>query len=236
MMTKQEYENAFQNPNVLINVGKLKLDSGKIVACDPYNMRDATYFSFFVPPGNYDVQLVEISLPDYGERIAYARILFIPGDEMASMELARCSNPMNHIVGSGLSSFMDEVTRAEFARIFEKFYGDHPKGNYYTDINQAEFKKSAKTTAPGDDGNWAMHWLPGSELNVAMFSSGLGDGEYRSYWARNKYGKIVALVTDFGIVSKKPRVQKPKTEPLKPEPVKTVLRKKNGAIAQSLSK
>jgi hypothetical protein len=226
LMTKQEYENAFQATHELINLGKINLESGKIVACDPYNMRDAVSFPYHVPPGKYDVELFAFELPDMGERIAYARILFRPGERVTSIELARCTNPMNHAVDSGLSSFMDEVTRAEFSKTFEKFYEDHPDGNYYTDINQAEFKKSAKATSPGDDGNYAMHFLPGSELNVAMFSSGRGDGFYNSYWARNQYGKIIALITDFKIIPRKPFTRKTKPEPQQPEPIKTVLRKK----------
>ncbi|WP_225764994.1 DUF4241 domain-containing protein [Inquilinus sp. Marseille-Q2685] len=36
--------------------------------------------------------------------------------------------------------------------------------------------------------------------NVAMFSSGWRDGFYASYFGLDETGRVVALVTDFGVV------------------------------------
>jgi hypothetical protein len=37
------------------------------------------------------------------------------------------------------------------------------------------------------------------ELNMFIFTSGWGDGEYASYWGFDANGSPVCLITDFGI-------------------------------------
>ena len=38
------------------------------------------------------------------------------------------------------------------------------------------------------------------DVNVAVFSSGWGDGFYASYWGEDEAGNVLALVTDFGVL------------------------------------
>ena len=53
---------------------------------------------------------------------------------------------------------------------------------------------------------WALVPIPGTQgLNVATFSSGLGDGAYVSYWGFDAAGGIACLVTDFEIVGRPDR-------------------------------
>jgi hypothetical protein len=48
---------------------------------------------------------------------------------------------------------------------------------------------------------WAIVTLdPTTGLNVAMFSSGIGDGSYYSYWGCTDDSELVCLTTDFGIL------------------------------------
>ncbi len=197
------YEDAFASMCKVITIGKLHLPSGKIVACDPYFCVSAVPFSREVSPGNYDVQLCQIDSPDWGPRIALARILFKCRGRAVAFEKAikEFTDSSGHFVDSGVSSFMDELTRVAFAEVLAEYYHSHPRGNYYTDILAAEFKRNAVNQQDTTDiGRWNLHCLPNLELNVAMFASGLGDGFYESFWGLDKDGEATCLVTDFGIL------------------------------------
>jgi hypothetical protein len=50
-------------------------------------------------------------------------------------------------------------------------------------------------------GGWADFQLEGEKgLNVVLFPSGDGDGEYPSYWGYDGAGGLACLVTDFGLL------------------------------------
>jgi hypothetical protein len=104
-------------------------------------------------------------------------------------------------VDSGIACYMDDVTRTAFAEVLTNYYRTNPTGNYYTDVLNAEFKASGSDADdPFDLGKWNLHRVPGTELNVAMFASGLGDGWYSSWWGLGESGDVVSLVTDFGLM------------------------------------
>jgi hypothetical protein len=43
-----------------------------------------------------------------------------------------------------------------------------------------------------------MHFpIPGEITNIAIFSSGWGDGYYPAFWGLDKFGKPLVLVIDF---------------------------------------
>jgi hypothetical protein len=54
----------------------------------------------------------------------------------------------------------------------------------------------------GEREDWLLHRLAGSDLTVAMFASGLGDGSYDSVWGVSDADEPVWLVTDFDVVSR----------------------------------
>jgi Protein of unknown function (DUF4241) len=199
-MPHPRYERAFASDTDVVTIGKLDLPSGRVVVCDPYLCAEAHSFSRLAPPGEYDVQVRRLNSSEWGERIAFARLLIRPGDAVASFELATrgAGDSGRFLVNSGVASYMDDVTRVVFAEVLVNYYGRNPGGNYYTDVLEAEFKKSAvDQTNPLDPGRWNLHRLPGTELSVAMFASGLGDGAYQSWWGFAASGHLVSLVTDF---------------------------------------
>ena len=56
----------------------------------------------------------------------------------------------------------------------------------------------ALNSAPVGSRAWLLR--PYGQANVAMFSSGWGDGFYASWFGLDEAGRVVALVTDFGVV------------------------------------
>ena len=58
-----------------VNIGKLNVESGKLIACDPIVMHDAKPFSQTFPVGQFPVQLAIAKVND-DERVAFSRISF----------------------------------------------------------------------------------------------------------------------------------------------------------------
>ena len=201
-MSQHTYDDEFAAPHEVITLGGLLLPSGRVAACDPYFCASATPFARRVSPGGYEVQLRRVRSEEWGRRIALARIVFRPGARARAFEPAATEGGVGaYFVDSGVGSFMDETTRQAFAELLANYYRANPRGNYYTDVLAAEFKRSADDPDdPGDIGRWNMHNLPGSGLNVAMFGSGLGDGSYESFWGVGEDGEATSLVTDFKIL------------------------------------
>nr|WP_261401303.1 DUF4241 domain-containing protein [Chenggangzhangella methanolivorans] len=92
-------------------------------------------------------------------------------------------------VDAGLGSFMDhEAVRAM------RWRGRETKCDNYYDCVLAD-----ELAANNDD--YAMHLpMKDEDANVAVFSSGWGDGFYATYWGEDESGQALALVTDFGVL------------------------------------
>jgi hypothetical protein len=201
-MHPRDYKRAFAADADVIDIGKLDLPSGSVVACDPYFCASAHPFSRHVPAGKYEVQVCRKTSPEWGERIALARLHILPDVNAVAFEPATrgVGDAGRFFVDSGIASYMDDVTRVVFAEHLANYYRSHPDGNYYADVIEAELKKSsADPDNPLDSGKWTLHRVPGTELTVAMFASGLGDGWYTSWWGLSESGDVVSLVTDFGL-------------------------------------
>jgi hypothetical protein len=201
-MDHQRYERAFARHSELLTIGKLALPSGRVVACDPFFCSDARSFARAIPRGDYAVQIRRSTSAEWGARIGLARLLVRPNEPIASFEPAvrGPGDAGRFFVESGLASYMDEATRAAFTELLATYYVENPQGNYYTDILEPEFRKSAVEQAnPLTPGDWNLHRLPGTNLDVAMFACGLGDSAYQSWWGLGASGGVVALVTDFGL-------------------------------------
>jgi hypothetical protein len=113
-----------------------------------------------------------------------------------------------HFVDSGLSSFMDEATRPRFAAALGAHARSAIDANYYWDVLEAGFRASADDpTDPEQAGDWCLHaFADDTAARVAMFSSGLGDGTYSTWWALDGLGGRIGLLTNFEVFT---RAEKP---------------------------
>jgi len=176
-------------------IGDLELPTGGIIACDPLiSGTEMLAFSRRVKPGRYEVSLLEAQ-----GRVAVAVLRFRPGTP-ARWELAtlpgqdvaalKDDEVFGYPVDAGLGSFMDKTAMVLMSEQQDKL-GAEP--NYYDDVLAAEF-------APNQD-RFAMHRpVAGNPLNIAMFSSGWGDGIYPSFWGLDAAGEPLVLMTDFGVL------------------------------------
>lgn len=185
-----------------VRVGTLHLSSGQVYCCDPFLSHEVDCFELRVPPGAYEVDLRIAAFPDWGERVALARLL-ISGQRVTRWQqafyVADGERLASFRVDAGLACFMDRDTAVLLTQAIDSFYRSRPDGNYYTDLLETGFLQNAEH--PGSSGDWAMHKpVPGNAGNVAMFASGLGDGMYSAWWGLDAAGEPAMLVADFGLL------------------------------------
>jgi hypothetical protein len=175
-------------------IGDIQLPTGKLVACDPLVSCDAA-FTKPVPTGSFPLTLAIASIGN-DERVGYAKITFAPG-RIESWELAvvagqdvatlKKGEVFGYGVDSGTGGFMDAAALQAYEA--ERLKGGEP----FDQRLFVELDKTYKHTR-----SWYL--LPTEKGTVAMFSSGYGDGFYPTYRCYDKAGKLLAVITDFGLV------------------------------------
>jgi hypothetical protein len=171
------------------DIGKIKIESGKVIACDPIVMHDATPFTQVFPKGEFLVQLAMVKVKDY-ERVALSRIVFSE-KPVSKWEFAlkEGQKPISlkdtsfycYGVDGGMGIFIDSISNVTFNQ-------KDPKEWEKTFIKMAE-----------ENGNRG-HMHSFDNHNLAAFSTGYGDGCYATYIGFDKEGNVCRLLTDFGII------------------------------------
>ena len=188
----------------VVNVGRLQVQSGRVYCCDPFLSHEVNALEETVPAGKYDVDVCVVTLPQWGSRVALARLHLStakPVEWQQATYVIDGERESEFRVDAGLACFMDQQTRDLFVRVVNEFHAADENANYYDDILAAEFKQNADPANPYHAGDWALHTVvAGQPANVAMFASGLGDGFYSAYWGVDDTGKPALLVADFGIL------------------------------------
>jgi hypothetical protein len=169
-------------------IGRLYLPSGRVIAADALVEPTLPPFARAVPPGRYPVHIAIAHLQkDEDQRVAAA--LSFGAAPVAAWEGAELEGrpATAYGVDSGTGSFLSQEAAAVFA---ERLSGP------YADTVMEQMESNYVHTR-----NWAVVDLPGTEgLNLALFSSGYGDGAYASYWGLDGAGEAVVLLTDFGLL------------------------------------
>jgi Protein of unknown function (DUF4241) len=182
-------------------IGTLHLPSGNVVACDPLVTPERPPFTKIVPPGCYPVY---VSIAKYGddagadERIACAILRFttkIPSRWEMALLPTQDANELNedeffgYPVDAGVGCFMDEETAKALCKKMDEVE------DYYELIIDALDETYIHTRS------WADFRVGGhGEQNLVVFSSGMGDGMYPSYWGYECDGELAQLITDFQLL------------------------------------
>lgn len=171
--------------------GTLKVTEGKIIACDPMLYDQSEPFTTTFPTGNFPVQLAVAKIGD-DERTGFARIKFSE-ETPVSWVPAVCDDEdlkPNEMTGYGVDSgtgvFMDSSGANELSAFLTE------SEDNFEQISAA-FYKNYKDT-------WCALIWEKNGANVALFSSGWGDGFYASYIGYDQEGNICRLVTDFSVI------------------------------------
>ena len=191
-----------------VDLGKLHLPTGKIVASDPTVYFDEKPFVIQVETGSYSVILSIARIAEnnnvefQNERVAFAMLKFreklpirweIAVRENDDISKSNRDSFFGYGVDSGTGCFMDVETQS----ILNDLYFD--SFDTENNIDSVLCKLQEKNFVPVWDWiNYDFECLPNN--NLIAFSSGLGDGEYASYFGFDENNQAVCLVTDFGIV------------------------------------
>jgi hypothetical protein len=172
-----------------LNIGVIKIHSGKIIACDPIVMQDAVPFARVFPKGEFPVHLA-MAKTDNDERVAFSRIVF--SDKPVSkweFALEKGQAPISlgdtsfycYGVDAGTGIFIDSVSNA-----------------YFSQRSHNEWEDVFITKAEKNGYKGYVHDFEGH--NLATFSTGYGDGCYATYIGFDDGGNACQILTDFGLV------------------------------------
>jgi hypothetical protein len=197
-MNASRYEQAFADTGAVVTVGEIRLPSGRAVVCDPFRCTDAPTLARRVPAGLYGVEVRTVSTASWGCRVALARLVIRPRAHAARLQRAELDGAEDGTcVESGVACFLAAEAREAFGTELRAFYAREEAK--YLDVLGRDFTPERSESCAGD-GRWVLHRLRATDLDVAMFSSGLGDGAHETFWAQDERGDIAALVTDFGLL------------------------------------
>jgi len=171
------------------DIGKIRIESGKIIACDPIVMDDTSPFTQMFPIGEFPVHLAMAKTYN-DERVAFSRIVFSV-NPIFKWEFAlqkdqkpislKDSNYYCYGVDAGTGIFIDSISNIRF--------NQQPRSEW----DNVFITKAEKNGYKG-----YIHDFEGT--NLATFSTGYGDGCYATYIGFDIEGKVCQLLTDFEIV------------------------------------
>ena len=181
----------------IIKLGKIKIVSGKICACDPLVESHFVPFEKEVPKGEFPVELY---LEEDSDLVGMAVIWFddnkavkewemakVPGESISKEELEE-GFILGFPVESGLACFMDPEA-----------------ANAFLEKEDAEKENEEHEESPflgplllENGGDWAMADIS-DKWNMAVFSSGYGEGSYACYFGYTDQGKLSALAMDLDV-------------------------------------
>jgi hypothetical protein len=180
----------------VVPAGDLRLDTGRLIACDPLSyVGDEGFepFTVTVPPGSYPVVASVVTLsgdaPEH-RRVAAARLTARDVPPAAwEMAVVRGQDPaelkeghyFGYGVDAGLGCFMDEAANRAFPYVLDE---------------RPEWLWSAMAST-GDSAVPFIATDPASGQSLAAFSSGWGDGAYPTWIGRDATGEVACFVTDF---------------------------------------
>jgi hypothetical protein len=175
-----------------VNIGNIKIPSGRIIACDPLHIDEyGIPFTRVFPTGEFPVQLSIAKMNDE-ELIAFGRILFSE-EPVARWEFAlqEGQEPIpvggrkmhGYAVDAGVVLFMDEAAK----KALPDSIVAETNGAVFTEMDK-HYRK-----------NWQYAVYHFGNHNLATFTTGFGDGRYGTYIGFDASGKPCRLVTDFDL-------------------------------------
>ncbi|MFT3700990.1 MAG: DUF4241 domain-containing protein [Agriterribacter sp.] len=178
-----------------IQIGKLKVETGKLIACDPIQLENFEPFTQQFPTGKFPVQL-SIAKIKTDERVAFSQILFSES-AVAKWEFAlqKGQQPLSifsdtiygYGVDAGMGMFIDEKASKAFSLLIKD------DQNLWEKIFLKSMHEQYRNT-------WDFLLYDFQGGNFAAFATGYGDGSYATYIGFDEKGLPCRLLTDFGLV------------------------------------
>jgi len=175
-----------------VTIGKIKVVSGHLIACDPLHIDEyGIPFTQVFPTGEFPVQL-SIGKLKGEETVAFARINFSDAP-VEKWEFALQKGQQPHPVGGkemhgysvdgGVGIYMDEAA----IKALDNSTVANFEGKVFKDMNKHYHN------------DWRYTMYDFGTHNLAAFTTGVGDGYYGTYIGFDAAGNPCRLLTDFGI-------------------------------------
>lgn len=190
----------------LLDIGNVHFPTGKILACDLWNLKDAaeSYFQT-IPPGTYPVTIcvilnkcryacVKVSVSDK-KPARYETALL--GNEKLE-ELNGSGDYFGFEVDSGMGCIVDAKTQ-EYYKNYLLNFADNDNFSVYDDIF-AELLEENCQRAPKYQkicGDWLNWTIPGTDVSIPLFAAGWGDGVYPCYFGYDKENNVCGVYIQF---------------------------------------
>lgn len=180
-----------------INVGTLKLKTGKLIATDPILLYDDQAFNIKVKPGDYPISAYVADFENGEKMTALSKIEFSKENPvkwiMALYDGENSNNLKNDEflgfdVENGICAYMDECVMEELDLLFED--------------DLEEYENSIRTSVKFSKKAFSYKDIPygKNNCNILAFSAGWKEGTFPSYFGYDKNNKICCLVTDFMVL------------------------------------
>jgi hypothetical protein len=198
MFTDPSPARSFETPVTLTvePAGDVVLPAGRLTAGDAFIM-DALPFTLRVPAGRHPVSVLQADFEDGDRRVAGAVVRFADGEPIRwELAVVDGQDPAaldpTEIFGYGVDSGTGSFTSPEaLARLKDEAA--------YSAYSRALLAAMPGKTL-GDPLVAAVEVDAASGANVIAFASGFGDGVYPSYAGLDRAGRIVVVLTDFGVL------------------------------------
>ena len=194
----------------ILDIGKVNLPTGEILACDPLvELGEARTYIQKTPVGKFPVKICVVPSRDYGNRYACVKVEFnknkpvvyelaVTGNEK-EMDEAGEDEFYGFGVDAGMGCVADKKTQEEYTKYWKKLEeeenADNPYDDIFEELLEESFKKFPKYQR--DCGDWANFIIPDTDLNIPVFASGWGDGDYPCYFGYNEKGELCGFYIHF---------------------------------------
>lgn len=189
-----------------MGIGNVSLPSGKVIVRDPLvylNQKEQPFF-IEVPKGNFPVTIAVVKLENWGDRYAAVKVEFTKEKPSVYREaLIGIENidetDEDAFFGFNVDAGLACITDPEVVPHVDKFIDELEVGNIYDDYFAELFAKSYKENPRNQRelGDWINWTVPGTEYQIPIFASGIGDGVYPVYFAYDEQDKICGLYIHF---------------------------------------
>lgn len=181
----------------IVKLGKLNIKSGRICACDPLVESYFVPFETEVPNGSFPVELyleedtdlvgmAVVWFQDIKEELTW-KMATIPGESISQAEIED-GFILGFPVESGLACFIDPS--------FSKSFLD--KEDTKSEDDEVSDSPFLGPLLNENGGDWALASMNDTE-NIAVFTSGYGEGNFACYFGYDAQNNIVAIAMDLDV-------------------------------------
>lgn len=193
-----------------LEIGEVNLPTGEILACDPLvELGEAKTYIQKTPVGKFPVKICVVPSKDYGDRYACVKVKFnknkpvvyelaVTGNEK-EMDKAGEDNFYGFGVDAGMGCVADKKSQDEYSKYWKKLEEEEEADNPFDDIFDDLLIENAKKYPKyqRDYGDWANFIIPDTDLNIPIFASGWGDGDYPCYFGYDEKGELCGFYIHF---------------------------------------